>query len=65
MTHEYSVVVQDYISKAISAITKRRDTADRQGDKEFSQFCKGQLSELQAIREYLTESADLETQKYY
>ena len=65
MTHEYSVDVQDYISTAIAAVMESKQTAEKQADGEAFRFCEGQLEELYAIRSYLTERIDLETQNYY
>jgi hypothetical protein len=65
MTHEYSVEVQNYISAAISIIMEKKQAAEEKSDPRSVRFCEGQLEELYAIREYLTERIDLETQKYY
>jgi hypothetical protein len=65
MAHEYSVEIQNYISKKIAVAEEEKEKAEKLDDFETQRFYEGQLKELLNIREYLTERVDLKTQQYY
>jgi len=65
MTHAYSVEVHNYISEQIAIFEEKNKKAQKQNDFETQRFYQGQLKELFKMREYLTKSIDLKTQKYY
>jgi hypothetical protein len=62
LSHEYSILIHDYISSQIKVIKTKQNAAANSGDR---QFCNGQLKELLYIRKYLTDKIDLDTYKYY
>ena len=65
MAHAYSVEVHNYISEKIAIAEEEDEKAQKQDDFETQRFYQGQLKELFKMREYLTKSIDLKTQKYY
>ena len=62
MTHEYSVLIHDYLIEKIALAEQKRQSAEKAA---AGRFHDGQLSELLKIRAYLSEKIDLKTQKYY
>ena len=65
MTHEYSVMVHEYLSDKMTDAEQRRKVAHEQKNWEMIEFCDGQIEEIQYLRTYLTNKVDLVTQKYY
>jgi hypothetical protein len=65
MANEYSVAIHNYISDKIAAAEKNKKHAEGENDLESIRYYKGQLMELNNIRQYLVEKIDLKTQKYY
>ena len=60
MPNEYSVKVHDYLTEKI----REAERGIARGD-EQSPFYRGQLAELQWLREYLKEHVDLKDFTYY
>ncbi len=65
MAHEYSVQIHDWITKKMNTITADLKSATEKNDSSKESYYKGQLGELEFIRQYLTDQIDLDTQKYY
>lgn len=65
MTHEYSLVIHDYLTLHIKAARENKNAAEISGDSKGVQFYNGQLEELHFIRKYLTDQIDLDTHTYY
>ena len=59
MSHAYSVLIHDWINQKKARLEQEMAAgAD-------AAYCQGQLDELMALRQYLTEHIDLDTQTYY
>ena len=65
MTNQYSVEIHLYIREKIAAATRQQKKAQAANDSAASRFYAGQLYELEKIREYMTQTIDLKTQRYY
>jgi hypothetical protein len=65
MPNEYSVAIHNYISGKIAAAEKNRKDAEQENDLASIRYYKGQLEELNNIRQYMVDKIDLKTQKYY
>lgn len=65
MANEYSVAIHNYISDKIAATEKNKKHAERENDLATLSYYKGQLKELNNIRQYMGDKIDLRTQKYY
>ncbi len=65
MANEYSVEIHEYISKKVAHATTELKKAEAADDQTARRFYKGQLYELDKIREYMAQNIDLKTQKYY
>ena len=65
MTHEYSAMIHAYLSEKIAFAEDGQQAAEKQSDHRRRKFYQGQLEELFAIRKYLAEKVDLDTQQYY
>ena len=65
MANEYSVAIHDYISDKIAAAEKNKNHAEMENDLGSISYYKGQLKELNSIRQYMGDKIDLKTQNYY
>ena len=65
MANEYSVAIHHYISDKIAAAEKNKKHAEIENDLGSISYYKGQLTELNNIRQYMGDKIDLKTQKYY
>jgi hypothetical protein len=65
MANEYSVAIHHYISDKIAAAEKNKKHAEIEKDSGSISYYKGQLTELNDIRQYMGDKIDLKTQKYY
>lgn len=65
MAHEYSVQIHEWIKDRIDNINQQLNNSRKTGDSCKESFYNGQLDQLKEIRQYLTESIDLDTQTYY
>jgi hypothetical protein len=63
MAHEYSVLIHDWISRKKEDI--ERQIKETETGSEKADYCRGQLDELMAVRQYLTDKIDLATHTYY
>ncbi|OGR19150.1 MAG: hypothetical protein A2X81_18665 [Desulfobacterales bacterium GWB2_56_26] len=60
MPNEYSVKIHNYLTEKITEAQKAVAREDKQAP-----FYRGQLEELQWLREYLRENVDLKDFSYY
>jgi len=65
MPNEFLAEIHEYISAAIAAAESRLNAADCRDDRIKKNFYAGQIEELQALRQYLFDHFDLNTQQYY
>ena len=65
MTHAYSVDIHNYINNRLTVAEEKRKSAQKEKNFETDQYYEGQIKELLMIREFLSETIDLKTQKYY
>jgi hypothetical protein len=65
MANQFLVQIHDYISRQIEVVLKDRGEAREQGNEKRLAFFDGHLAELRLIREFLSDSFDLTTQKYF
>jgi predicted aminopeptidase len=63
MAHEYSVLIHEWISRKKENLDRQIKETETGNDK--ADYHRGQLDELMAIRQYLTEKIDLATHTYY
>jgi hypothetical protein len=62
MPNEFLTEIHEYITQAITAAKSRQSSAVDRNDQVFYA---GQIEELQALRQYLTDHFDLSTHRYY
>ena len=65
MPNEFLTEIHEYISEAIAAANSRLNAADCRNDPIKKNFYVGRIEELQALRQYLFDHFDLNTQQYY
>ena len=65
MPNEFLTEIHEYISEAIDAAETRLNGAECRDDRIRQNFYAGQIEELQALRQYLFDHFDLNTQQYY
>lgn len=65
MAHEYSVQIHEWIKEKIGFIQKEIKASKTLGDSEKEGYYNGQLQQLLVMRQYMTDSIDLDTQTYY
>jgi hypothetical protein len=63
MAHEYSVLIHEWISRKKEDLHRQIEQMETNSEKR--DYYKGQLDELMAIRQYLTDKIDLDTHTYY
>ena len=65
MANQFLVEIHDYISRQIEAGLKDRGEAREQDNEKRLAFFDGYLAESRLIRDFLSDSFDLTTQKYF
>jgi hypothetical protein len=65
MPNEYSVEIHRYISARLEAARTRLDAAEDSSNSDAQAYWKGQIAELQWLRDYLAEHVDLKNFTYY
>ena len=65
MANEYLIEIHNYISEKIAHAQSRKDEANANNELKSRRFYEGQLKEWYYLREYLAETVDLKTQKYF
>lgn len=65
MANEYSVAIHNYLSDKIAATEKNKKHAEMENDLGSISYHKGQLKELNNIRQYMVDKIDLKTQRYF
>ncbi len=65
MPHAFSVEIHDYLSNRILKAREALDKTAQEKDQPLKSYHKGQLLELEIMRQYLTKNIDLKTQKYF
>ena len=65
MTHEYSVLIHEWINTKKQRLSLQINQAEQDKDKEVLAYCQGQLDELITLRNYMTDHIDLDTQTYF
>ncbi len=65
MPHAFSVEIQDFLSEKIHLAEDGKKKAKQENNVETCSYFDGQLLELKALRQYLTDNIDLKTQKYF
>jgi hypothetical protein len=65
MANQFLVEIHHYLSRQIEAADEALQEAAFRQDREQQQFNTGQMDELKALRAYISEAFDLQTQTYY
>jgi len=65
MPNVFSVEIHNYLSKKIRLARIGIETAVSENDMAAQRSFEGQLLELEALRQHLTENFDLKNHKYY
>ncbi len=65
MPHAFSVEIHNYLSNTILLARKSLKKAILEKDQALESYHRGQLLELESMRQYLTDNIDLKTQKYF
>lgn len=65
MAHQYSVEIHEFLSSRLQQSQRELEQARAAGDSQRTQFIEGKLSELNFMRNLLTEKFDLQHRKYY
>jgi len=65
MPHAFSVEIHDYLSNRILQAREALGKTVTESNQSLEPYHKGQLLELEIMRQYLTENIDLKTQKYF
>ena len=65
LTHQYSVEIQDYLTKKMTKLVMQMETAKKQNNHREERYCSGKIHELLEIREFLASKIDLTTQTYF
>jgi len=65
MPNQFLVEIHDYITAALTAVERLQQSVENRNDPVEKNFYSGQIEELQALRQYLTDHFDLSTQRYY
>jgi len=65
MPNEYSVAIHNHISRIIETTETQLETARKTGDLPAEAYSRGQLDELDWIRNYFRNNIDLKGFPYY
>jgi hypothetical protein len=65
MTNSHLVEIHNHISAKLAAAESQRRNAEQQNNSTSLHYWEGQLQELKALRQYLSEKIDLKTQTYF
>ncbi|MFH1251757.1 MAG: hypothetical protein V1715_11765 [bacterium] len=65
MPNQFLTEIHEYITEVTTTAKSRQRSADDLNDEVEKNFYAGQIEELQALRQYLTDHFDLSTQRYY
>ncbi|MEW6673345.1 MAG: hypothetical protein AB1427_16710 [Thermodesulfobacteriota bacterium] len=65
MPNQFLTEIHEYLTEALAAANRRLNSNDCGDGRIDKNFYAGQIEELQALRQYLTDRFDLTTQQYY
>ncbi len=60
MPNEYSIAIHEHLSQLMETARSRLHTIRATGDASAESYCRGQLDELDWIRDYLKQNSDLD-----